>query len=536
MGGSDSSKRRRRTSPPTAESLERFLREARSFLRRLVATIHGLAKDALAEILGPDRVARPRPNPVVLSDGVHHPALVQARPESVRLTETYYYRRVIARHHPSEVGEAPTGQISVVVPYDGERYFCRRAYRDTRWQFGRTAPREAEALLGHLALLETGRTNLAKELDLSGSFGSLPLLVPVTMGDLTYPEWLRADRHACVVEHTYRPDQPGLHPITVDLWISDDEGGTPAGDSPGEQARELRGSGGFYPDLELHVDVTILLPDRLERPPRSPRVTRVALDWPTITSLRGLTLTVADRPHPLAYDPARSSLSWTNVPMVPCRETPHAGYYCYKSRSATLAIQPGELYQQDSLSGRVEVEVPGRLLSGLQARLHDATGEESALTRPRLSTRLVSDVHLILDEALTWRRLTPHQLLHFDAVIPDRMRLADIESALRDCGFRVDSIEDLGAEDNLLNHLLVASHRRGPDNLELWLFVDGRRYPTQRRTRIEGGLTYTSAFEGGELGIHVLGVLPPDSEVATHEMNDLQAALRDRFERLRARR
>lgn len=512
--------------------------EARSFITRLVATIRGLSRDALAWIVGPDQVPRLRPNAVVLSDGVHHPALARARPKAVTLTETYFYKRVIARHHPSEVGEPPIGQITVVVPYDGERHFSRQAYRDVRQQFGRDAPRDTEAFLGHLALLETGRTDLANVLDLSGSFGSVPLLVPLTMGDLAYPDWLRADRHACVVEYTYRPDQPVLIPVSVDLQISDDEGGTPTGDSPEKQARELEGSGSFYPDLQLHVDVTLLLPNRLERPPRPPRVTRITLDWPTMTSLRGLTLTVGGGPHPLAYDPATGSLGWTDVPMELCKETPHSGYYCYKSKPVRLAIhQPGELYQQDSLSGRVEVEVPGCLLSGLQARLHDASGRKSDRSRPQLSTRLVADVRLILDEALTWRRLTPHQLLHFDAVIPDPMRLADIEAALRDCGFRIDSTKDLpAAGENNLNHLMVASHRRGPDNLELWLFVDGRRYPTQRRTRIEGGLTYTSAFEGGELRIHMLGVLPPDSEVATHEMNDLQAALRDRFERLRARR
>ena len=150
---------------------------------------------------------------------------------------------------------------------------------------------------------------------------------------------------------------------------------------------------------------------------------------------------------------------------------------------------------------------------------------------------MVADVQLILDEAMAQRHLTPLQLLHFDQVIPDPMRLADIEAALRDCGFRIEEAEDLPAagQENL-NHLVVAKHRRGPDSMELWLFVEGRRYRTQRQSRIRGGLTYTSAFESGELRIHALGILPPDSEVATHEMNDLQAALRDRFERLRARR
>jgi hypothetical protein len=540
MGGStssNSSKRGRRTGQPTTESLEKLLAESRSFITRLVATIRGLSRDAMAWMVGPDHVLRPRPNPLVLPDGVHYPALARARPASVTLTETYFYERVIARHHPSQIGGPPTGLIQVVVPYDGEQYLSRKAYRDVRQQFGRTAPRDAEALIGHLALLETGRTDLANVLDLSGSFESVPLLLPVTMGDLTYPNGLRADRHACVVEYTYRPDDPELIPVDVDLRISDDEGGAPSGRSTEERVRRLGASGGFHPDLLLHVNVTLLLPNRLERPPKPPRIKRITLDWPTITSLRGLHLIVDGRPHPLSYDPATGSLGWIDVPMQSSK-TPHSGYYCYTSRLVQLAIhQPGELYQQDSLGGRVEIEVPGRLLSGLQARLHDATGRRSDRAAPKLSTRLVAEVRLILDEAMTHRHLTPHQLLHFDQVIPDPMRLADIEAALRDCGFRIESTEarPTAGQDNL-NHLVVAKHRRGPDNMELLLFVEGRRYPTQRRSRIQGGLTYTSAFESGELHIHAVGILPPDSEVATHEMNEVQAALRDRFERLRARR
>lgn len=529
MGGLVSPKRDRRLTLPTAEDLERFVAEAKSFSKLLGATLRGSFRDGLAWFSGAD------PKPRAPLNG---PAIARARPESVMLTETYFYKRVIARHQPSQVGEPPGGLIRVVVPYDGERFFGRKAYRDVRQQFGRTAPPDAEACIGHLRLVETVRTDLASVLDLSGSFGSVPLLVPVTMGDLAYPGGLRADRKACVVQYTYRPDLPQLTPVIVDLLISDDEGDRPTGHSAEERARDLEGSSSFYPDLELRVGVTLLLPNRLERPPSLPRVTRITLDWPTITSLRGLSLTVGGRSHPVGYDPAAGSLGWTDVPMEPSKKSPHSGYYCYQSKPMRLAIhQPGELYQQVSLDGRVEVEVPGRLLSGLQARLYDATGRKPDGAQPRLTTRLVSDVSLVLDEALTWRRLTPHQLLHFDEVIPHPMRLADIMAALRDCGFRINSTEDLpAAKPNNLNHLMVASHRRGPDNMELWLVVEGRRYPTRRSARVEGGLTYTSAFESGELRIHVLGILPPDSEVATHEMNDLQSALRDRFERLRARR
>jgi len=118
------------------------------------------------------------------------------------------------------------------------------------------------------------------------------------------------------------------------------------------------------------------------------------------------------------------------------------------------------------------------------------------------------------------------------------MRLADIQAALRDRGFRIEPSSGRlpAAGPDELSHFLVASHPRGPDIMRLWLLVEGKRSSTQRETQIPGGLTYTSTFESGELKIHVGGALPGDSEGVTHEMNELEVALRDRFERLRAKR
>jgi hypothetical protein len=133
------------------------------------------------------RPPRRRSNVMVRAERGRGLVIARARPESVRLTETYFYDRVIARHHMTERKRAPTGQIRIVVPYDGERYFGRQAYRDVRTQLGATAPSRAQALIGHLTLVDDGRTDLASVLDLSGSHGSVPLTVPVTLGDIEYP-------------------------------------------------------------------------------------------------------------------------------------------------------------------------------------------------------------------------------------------------------------------------------------------------------------------------------------------------------------
>jgi hypothetical protein len=481
-----------------------------------------------------------RPTALVPAGGTGRPVLVRGRPESVRLTETYFYEQKIARNQRTTARQAPTGRIEVVVPCDGDRFFGRQARQDVVRQLGLAAPPGAEALMGHVALLAADRTDLASAADLGGPSGSVPLMVPVTLGDLGYPGWLRADRRACEIGYDYHPDDPERVPVGVRLRLEDEEVRIPAGDSRESLDRQATQASSFHPDLLVRLDVLLRLPSQPEEPSTPPRVSRVALDWPSQTSLRGLSLTVAGEHHPLAYDPVASRLTWTDVPIEPVRRRPSdADHRDYASKPMALAIyQPGELYLETSLGGRVEVEVPGRLLSGLQARLFNGTGRQCDDPEPELSSRLVLDVRLVLDEAFARRKLFPYQLLHFDELIPDHLRLADIKAALRDRGFRIEEpVQELATADpDDLAAYLVASHPRGPEVMRLWLLVYGKRYPTRRRARVKGGLTYTTAFESGELRIHMGGVVPGDGEVATHEMNELHAALRDWFERLRARR
>jgi hypothetical protein len=527
MRGSASSTRDRRTAQTTGGPLGRWIATSRRLALRLLAGIR-------SSLQGGEWPT------ALVSAGGGRPVLVRARPESVQLTETYFYEQKIARNQRTTARQAPTGRIEVVVPYDGERFFGRQARQDVLRQLGPGAPPGTEALIGHLALLAADRTDLASVADLGGPSGSVPLLVPVTLGNLGHPGWLRDDRRACEIGYDYRPDDPERFAVEVRLRLEDEEEWIPTGKSRESLDRQAVQASSFHPDLLVRLDVKLRLPSRSEEPSTPPRVSRVALDWPSLTSLRGLRLTVADDRHPFAYDPEASRLTWTDVPIEPVRRRPSdADHRYYASKPMTLAIhQPGELYQETSLGGRVEVEVPGCLLSGLQARLFDGTGRRCDDPEPELSSRLVLDFRLVLDEAFARRRLHPYQLLYFDELIPDHLRLADIKAALHDRGFRVEEpIKDLSTADpDDLAAYLLATHPRGPDVMQLWLLVYGRRHPTRRRARVKGGLTYTTAFESGELRIRMGGQVPGDGKVATHEMNELHAALRDWFERLRARR
>lgn len=202
--------------------------------------------------------------------------------------------------------------------------------------------------------------------------------------------------------------------------------------------------------------------------------------------------------------------------------------------------QPGELFTQRDLVVEVEVEVTGELLSGMDARLFDARGQryrgdrKNPLTiRSKITTRCT----VVLRDAFARRLLSPYQSFHFDEIIPDHLRIADIATALGDQRFTVRQVNLAGVKNKGgLRHFLFAARTEGPDTMALWVFVHGHRYTTERRSQQPGGRRYTSTFDSGDLGIVVHGRVRRDTQDLIHEINELQLALRDRFRRLKAHR
>lgn len=140
---------------------------------------------------------------------------------------------------------------------------------------------------------------------------------------------------------------------------------------------------------------------------------------------------------------------------------------------------------------------------------------------------------MILDDAFAKRALSPWQQLHFDEVIPSEERIHDIKTALQNMGFKV---RDRGSEGDLESRFLAAVRQEGPDTLELHLCIAGLRHKARRERRVPGGITYRTELDSGELRIYLWGSLPGRSQPVVAEMNALRAALRERFDRLPARR
>jgi hypothetical protein len=200
--------------------------------------------------------------------------------------------------------------------------------------------------------------------------------------------------------------------------------------------------------------------------------------------------------------------------------------------------EPGELYLQQYLEGSVEVSVTG-LLSGLSVRYYDAKGARSRNPSLREWTQLVMRVRLFLDDAFTGRLHSPYQQLHFDELVPEDMRISDIVGILTDRGFRITDSPgahgDARVVDGDHEYALIRCHKQeGPEAMNLWVFVEGEKHRTQRSTE-HGVWKYESSVASGEMKVFVYGELPGSGDALLRQMNELHAALRERFAPLRAR-
>lgn len=464
-------------------------------------------------------------------------------PSICKIVETYSYKQEISRNPSKEAIKHPGGDMEIVMPYDGYRYFPRKAYQDIKKQAKSIKSKRIDAQIGHLVLSNYSNVSLKNIPEFIEHYDSIPLKIPVEMDeDIPDANLLCNDNYSAVIGHQYLPAWPELIPINVDMDLFDEEQLSvydlkQLKERLSDVTKEISNQVSFRRNLLLEMNIKINLPLELVPDDLKPRIKNISVTWPTITSFQMLNIEINNKSVPFKYNPVDHCLEWRNIDLNPGMISPGINSITYYSPSIFLAIgQPGELYRQVALAARVEVEIPDMLLSGMKARLFDAVGKLVHNKKPDLMTKLIIDSEMILDDAFARRTFYPCLHLHFDEVIPDEMRLADIRTTLADRGFDINFDEGIQLNNpGDLKRFILAKRSEGPNSMHLWITVEGQRFKTERQVQVQGGQTYKSTLESGLMKIYIRGELKGDNQSLTREMNIIQSMLHDRFERIKAK-
>ena len=480
----------------------------------------------------------------------------RATPEKVEIAETYSVTQEISSNPDRDLG-TPAGRIEMVVPYDGGDYFTRQAVRDVeRAVAARGRVERRTAIMGHLLIADHRRTDLHLSMRQYGEVGVMPLEVPVTSKDGATGRLTR-DRRASVMSYDYVPQLPELFPIDLEVQLFDpdiidlelDRLLDAADVDPADLIKRLTREARFKSELLLMIQVHLTLPVK-QGQLLKPIVKRISIGWPTVTSIATTQLVVLAppnpelrkgtrrpnfKPRPIRYNPVERRLEWENVHFLPSKRSDDQEVVNCTFDSAQMHLiigHPGELFAADQLTVRAEVEVPGYLLSGVEARLYGATGDRvpavPGRALPELTTHVNATAILQLDDAFAERQFAPYHQVVFDDVVPDDKRIDDIVMVLKMAQFDVDVPEVLEspAESSTPKWVLRASRQ---DSLNLTIAVEGKRYSVQEHEVEQNRVAHEKTKDSGWIKLSVRGVLPRDHRELTRQMNDLQAALRQRY-------
>lgn len=266
---------------------------------------------------------RSEPTPTTETYRRHPPGEVyaRARPETVRIVETYSYQQEISRNRElnSDPAQPPKGRLTVVVPFDGDHYFSQQAKSDVAAQISPDHSEPTSALVGHVVLANSGKTDFRLVGTRNGDTTAIPIRVPVS-GPRIPPGYhhLINDRGSCVLTHEYEPDtgQPEIMPVAVSIGLRDPDSADFLENSGLEDAKandvaeKLRKRQVFEPYLELRVTVEVHIAG--EKLTDSPEAS-VSIAWPTVTSPSFFKLLVDGKDHSLRYNPVSDCIEWRNV-------------------------------------------------------------------------------------------------------------------------------------------------------------------------------------------------------------------------------
>jgi len=476
---------------------------------------------------------------------------VRACPEQLELVETYRYRFDIANASSiSPIGQA-TGKLQGVFPYQASEWLLQDASREPGLRIATGRSRDPDfgdlATVGHLVFADWEGTNLEARLTPARVSGTETLRIPGVVRRAPREGDSSAHRRAAAVELDYLPEAAHASPLQLKAEILDRE--TLEAQEVVELTRSSEldvqklatklaqrpeGSPGLL--LVLRLQLT-LEHARVGAAADVPFVRCVSLHWPTIPWPGSLFLVNFDRSGPrgrtFQYNPESRTVEWTpQLPMDGRTEGAEASRQGVISRWSTRIVisldEVADLAGETHLTGRLEVNVPGSLASGLDVRHYDATGAQ-VRRGPQLETRIVADLRLGLEHLLRRRTRSIVHRLFLEGVRLDDRRVADVCSTFVDCGLTVRKRWRSDGGEGGAVVVIDGERLMDGEPLHLIACLQGHRHSAVRTTELAGGRSYRTTLETGDVDLTLHGLLRGARDSLCNVVDAVHGRLRDVF-------
>jgi hypothetical protein len=458
-----------------------------------------------------------------------------AWPTSIRWIEQYEYKYGLDENPDCRPAGTPSGEITIVVPYDGYSSLPRSTaslageYR---------AAGLGEARIGFLALSRAPRSD-----QMAALAAPEVMSIPLALSDarLATSDKLTADEDECALSVTYEPAAPVTDPLDIDVNVYDDE------TAPVTRLSEFLALANAQrsPNNSLILDVTL----RVHVPSKAiigepaqidAYLDPLSIQWPTVVpnwQLKVVDLS-GDQAQPLCwiYNPETESVEVREVRLRAVGAPSGARYIIAAARLRLTVNYPGELTSMNVMQGSARVVLKQLVLSGRQLAVFDAAGYEWPTERlaPVLErqTELMGTFELRLAGRFKRRMTSTYRRLQFPGVMPDALRQADVGAMLRDLGYENIEVHTPQPDEGgwrwridcrrwePVEHALTA--------LTL-LAIEGGRGRTRREQAVPGGLTVSTIHPTSSLTLHIWGRLQGGSGSLTNGLNDVLEILKHRF-------
>ncbi len=405
-----------------------------------------------------------------------------------------------------------------------------------------------DALIGHLLLDDYSRTDLGDRFDLFNHYGALSLRAPIRGAGLDDIDPLRADRHRAHIIFDYAPRDLAVKPLQVAVQVSDWREGVwpnPAA-SPTDilsalnQAAEASETQDYL-RFSFRVEAYLArsgLPTALDV-----TVKKMWLEWPLplsvghqvatlMTDQAQATSATSAWADSLKFNLQENRLEWGGMTLHAATTSARPDLITWVTEPMHLVIRrPADLYFSDVLTGQVELELSGLLLSGVQAIYFDGIGRRLDQVKLEKLSRLHVGFKLVLSDLLAQREVP-----HFRQVVVPHVslrgwRLSELEAHLTDSGFHVTRVLQAGPGQTGWLAAFGAEPMAKPQSLQVWVVVDGSRRSLVADENRLGRVA--AARSDVSIQLHCLSRGEHlDTALA---LNRLQTALTSHFERMGVR-